>query len=210
MKITDLDIDEVNQGIAYSVGLIYPLIKVVTYESKEYVAGQINHHGNMITDEELSSHFNQVHSFLSQYISNDLLLLGNLSNRLGNKKGFSLLVEKNDNDFIGILDRIVEIISNSESIDVKKYFIRGCFDGRSSYDTTSGYLSIDVDRDYNKQDKIKNIINNFDIDVNLNQRDLLHPKNDQIRIQRRNLDDFMNKIGFFSVRRIAIIMNRNL
>ena len=144
------------------------------------------------------------------YISNDLLLLGNLSNRLGNKKGFSLLVEKNDNDFIGILDRIVEIISNSESIDVKKYFIRGCFDGRSSYDTTSGYLSIDVDRDYNKQDKIKNIINNFDIDVNLNQRDLLHPKNDQIRIQRRNLDDFMNKIGFFSGRRIAIIMNRNL
>ena len=61
-----------------------------------------------------------------------------------------------------------------------------------------------------KQDKIKNIINNFDIDVNLNQRDLLHPKNDQIRIQKRNLDDFMNKIGFFSIRRTAIIMNRNL
>jgi hypothetical protein len=33
---------------------------------------------------------------------------------------------------------------------------------------------------------------------------------DQIRIQKRNLDDFMNKIGFFSIRRTAIIMNRNL
>jgi hypothetical protein len=86
-------------------------------------------------------------------------------------------------------------------------FVRGCFDGRSSFDTSRHYLSLDVDRDHQKQNLIVSIIGSLGISVDLNQRDKDHPKNEQIRIVPQNLRLYMTKVGFYSVRREEIISN---
>jgi hypothetical protein len=208
MKISELDTRNINVGIAYSIGLIYPLIKEIEYKGINHLAGQVNHQSNMITDGELTTHFKLIYDFLSTHIPEGFLLLSNSENKLSKKKGFSILIE---NDIAGnndILNKMVEIIRKSD-LEIKKYFVRGCFDGRSSYDKSSGYLSIDVDRDYSKQAIIKEIIASFDIDVNLNTRDSDHKKNDQIRIQRKSLKDFISKIGLFSLRRNKILLDRD-
>lgn len=208
MKISELDTRNINVGIAYLIGLVYPLIKEVKYKGINHLAGQVNHQSNMITDAELTTHFKLIYDFLSTHIPEGFLLLSNSENKLSKKKGFSILIE---NDIVGnndILNKMVEIIRKSD-LEIKKYFVRGCFDGRSSYDKSSGYLSIDVDRDYSKQAIIKEIIASFDIDVNLNTRDYDHKKNDQIRIQRKSLKDFISKIGLFSLRRNKILLDRD-
>lgn len=208
MKISELDTRNINVGIAYLIGLVYPLIKEVKYKGINHLAGQVNHQSNMVTDAELTTHFKLIYDFLSTHIPEGFLLLSNLENKLSTKKGFSILIESDSVCNNDILNKIVEIIRNSD-LEIKKYFVRGCFDGRSSYDKSSGYLSIDVDRDYSKQAVIKEIIASFDIDVNINPRDSDHKKNDQIRIQRKSLKDFISKIGLFSLRRNKILLDRD-
>lgn len=207
MNINELKNIEMNNAVAYILGTIYPLTKSINYNNYLYFAGQINHQSNMITDNELLEHFQEIYKLLEQNSLTNVLILDNLEEKISRKKGFSILL-KNDNQDENELSLLIQNIKNS-NLDIQKYFLIGCFDGRSSYDTSSKYLSVDVDRDYDKQNNIKEILLNFGIEPNINNRDINHPKNDQIRIPRKYLDDFINKIGLFSVRRKTILLNRN-
>ena len=48
---------------------------------------------------------------------------------------------------------------------MKKAFARGCFDGRSSFDTTMHFLALDTDRIYSRQDLIKSIFEQLKISL---------------------------------------------
>lgn len=212
MHISDLKSIKMNEALAYTLGLIFPLYKQIILKDKEYIVGSINHNYGKISQDELNEHFKKVNSLLSNYMGTsgpEIKTNKTPQYKISSKLGFSILVENTGTEEIickNILkSKVQEIVNSSDSI--KKEFIKGCFDGRSSWDTTAHYLSIDVDRDYDKQDLIENIIKSVEIDINVNRRDINHKKNDQIRIKQNSLKVFYNKIGLYSTYRMNLIKN---
>jgi hypothetical protein len=207
MKATELFSAEMNPAIAYIIGLCLPLYKEKIIKDNLYVIGAVNHNANMITETEIAQHFMSVNNLISKYLGedNDMLFYNQtpLYGTIQPKKGFSIIIEKDTDVKQLMLDRLEDIKENT--VETRRAFVRGVFDGRSSFDTTAHYLSVDTDRDHQKQHLIAEIIKSLNIGVNLNQRDLNHPKNDQIRIQPYSLKKYLIDVGFYSVRRENII-----
>lgn len=203
---------DVNKAQAYILGLIFPLYKTTKYCGREYVIGSVNHNSNMINQVELAQHYNKIYRLINENIKNcDLLLLANKTEygSVSSKEGFSILIEKGNNsdeEIKMMFSSLAQMIKKKPS-NIKKEFIKGCFDGRSSWDTTAHYISLDIDRDYGRQDIIAGIIEDEGIEVNLNRRDLDHKKNDQIRIKKKFVKKFMNEIGLYSECRTKLILN---
>lgn len=212
MKLSDLK-KGLTESVAYTVGLMYPLLKVKNLFNSRYVVGCINHNSDMITPDEIVQHYNKIAALMSAYdITEKIELKANKVREkysISPKEGFSVILELDKETYQDVLDvfkSIVMDIKNTNDAKIKKQFVRGCFDGRSSYDKTAGYLSLDVDRDHDKQKFIKEIIESLGIkNVNLNQRDINHNKNDQIRIKSSSLGTFMDVVGLYSVRRTTIV-----
>lgn len=210
MNIYELENYEINPAIAYALGLIYPLYKEKQLNDKKYIVGSVNHNPNMITLEEINKHFLKVYELFDKYIrTNNIEIKTNKCTEytLSSKKGFSILIENTnveEEKCIKIMTKKVEQIKDSTD-DIKKQFVKGCFDGRSSWDKTGHFLSIDVDRDSQKQNLIAQIIESLGIEINVNTRGDGHDKNDQIRIKRNSLELYMQEINFYSIRRANII-----
>ena len=212
MNINELEKLQLNRGLAYTLGLIYPLYKEKKVKGKEYILGAVNHNSGKVTQDELNEHFKEVYDLLDTSMGDDAPQLS--SNRtvdyvLTPKQGFTVLIEKTGVDTdkcLSILTQKVNEVKNS-SKEIQKEFITGCFDGRSSWDTTAHFLSIDVDRDYQRQDLIVDIITNSGININVNRRDKDHKKNDQIRIKGVSVNDFMRRIGLYSACRKKQVEN---
>ena len=211
MTISELEKITINPGIAFVLGLIYPLYKTgKTKESKEFIKGCVNY--NEISDEELANHFKLVMNFLEQ---SNIMNIDLKSNKqadfsISTKKGFSVIIwkeNKSDEICMEILTNKILAIKNSDNIEVKKAFASGCFDGRSSFDTTMHFLALDADRVYSRQDLIKSIFEQLEIDLNLNRREITHPKNDQLRIKPKYLSKFLNEVGLFSKQRAEKIQH---
>lgn len=211
MTISELEQITINPGIAFILGLIYPLYKTGQSNDMEtFIKGCINY--NAITEEELANHFKLVMNFLEQSNIRNIDLKANKQPdfSISSKKGFSVLIwteDKSDDLCIEILTKKILQIKNSDNLEIKKAFARGCFDGRSSFDTTMHFLALDTDRIYKRQDLIKSIFEQLDIDLNLNRREINHAKNDQLRIKPKDLEKFLNDIGLFSKQRTIKIQN---
>ena len=214
MNISEFSKWDMDEAQAYVIGLIYPLFKHKNVNGKYYLIGSVNHNQNAITKDELDKHFLRVNSILKKSKSKVIPeIKANKSNgiSISPKAGFSILVETleySEKDILDILDSKVEIISKDDS-KIKKQFVIGCFDGRSSWDKTAKFLSIDVDRDLDRQSKIEKIITSLGIEVNINNRGEGHKKNDQIRIKSNSIEKFLIEIGLYSICRLNII-NREL
>ena len=212
MNINELERQRINRGLAYTLGLIYPLYKEKKVKGKEFILGAVNHNSGKVSQDELNEHFKEVYNLLDDSMGDDAPQIS--SNRtvdyvLTPKQGFTVLIEKtgvNTDTCLSILTKKVTELKNSPS-DIQKEFVTGCFDGRSSWDTTAHFLSVDVDRDYQRQDLIVDIITSFGINVNVNRRDKDHKKNDQIRIKGVSVNDFMHKIGLYSTCRKKQVEN---
>lgn len=210
MHIYDLQNIQMNRGLAYTLGLIYPLYKEKKLNSRKYILGCVNHNPGMITRDELNTHFRDVNNMFETFMGNDAPVLK--SNKtaeysISPKEGFSVLVDitnVGEDECMSILTKKVIEIKTAEC-EIKQEFIKGCFDGRSSWDTSRHYLSLDVDRVYEKQDLIAEIAESVGIGLNLNRRESNHNKNDQIRIKPDSLQTFMSKIGFYSVCRRRLV-----
>lgn len=216
MNIKELEQNQMNNALAYTLGLIFPLYKELTLDNENsFILGCVNHNAGKVTQEEISKHYIAVCRLFNMYYGDKgPQIKANKTEEytISPKLGFSVLVEKtgvSKNECIDILTKRVEEISNS-SEEIKKEFIKGCFDGRSSYDTGSKYLSIDADNDYEKQELIKKIIESLGIDVNINSREHDKARNHQIRIKSTSLNKFMSDVGLFSVCRTKIIENKIL
>lgn len=211
MTISELEQITINPGIAFILGLIYPLYKTGQSNDMEtFIKGCINY--NAITEEELANHFKLVMNFLEQSNIRNIDLKANKQPdfSISKKKGFSVIIwkeNKSDKICMDILTKKVLEIKKSDNIEVKKAFARGCFDGRSSFDTTMHFLALDTDRIYSRQDLIKSIFEQLKIDLNLNRREINHPKNDQLRIKPKYLSKFLNEVGLFSKQRAEKIQH---
>lgn len=221
MTIKQLCSKTLTPAIAYAVGMVLPLYKEKTLNETTYIIGSVNHNHNpenvaleipntsltYISEAEIAEHFNKIYNFFANN-QLDVRILAN-SNYLGTisaKKGFSILFEKEENttqECKNMLNNILDKIKEEDSLEIKRCFIKGCFDGRSSIDWNNKkkiirYFSLDVDRIYSIQDKISEIAQSIGISVNLNRREEEHSKNDQIRIKPETFSKFKENIGFFS------------
>ena len=211
MTITEFEQSSLNPGLAYVIGLIFPFYKTgKDNKENEFVKGCVNY--NSVTEEDLAAHFKSVLSLLNE---NNLSSLQPLSNKqeefsISPKKGFSvLLYKKNESDdkCFDVFVKKVNVIKNSTDSQIQKEFMKGCFDGRGSFDTTMHFFSIDTDRDYERQNLIKEIFAQNNIDLNLNQRAKDYSKHDQIRIKPKDLQYFLSNIGLFNVMKKRQIEN---
>lgn len=206
MNVNELETASINCALAYTVGLMYPLIKIKELGGKNYILGSVNHNSNKITDEELAEHYDSVRALLEMYENTrNLQVVSNKSAKciVQPKEGFTILLECgncSEKECKEILTQIVKQIAKASN-DIKKEFVKGCFDGRSSWDTTAHYLALDVDRDYDQQGLIESIVTSLGIKLNINNRGSNHSKNDQMRIKPESLRKYLNQIGFYSVRR---------
>lgn len=210
MDINQLKSIGLNPAVAYIVGLCYPLYKSIELNGIIYVVGCVNHNANMINQSDLAAHYQAVlQLFNNNFVNRQIKILSNQNSKknISPKKGFSILIETGVNSDSQCLSIFKEIATNINSADmnIKKEFAKGCFDGRSSLDTTAHYLSIDVDRDYHRQDLIKQIIESCGIEININKREQNHKKNDQIRIKKNSVLDFINNVGLYSKCRLNLI-----
>lgn len=201
MDIYEVKSAQMSRALAYALGLSYPLYKSKNVNGVDYVLGCVNHNPNMITDEDLAKHFKSVRElFDTDSATKSILIKDNKVNKIQPKLGFSILIKQSgcsDEDCIEILtEKVNEIVTASD--DVKVEFVKGCFDGRSSWDKTAHFLALDVDRDYPRQNLMVKIIESLGIDVNVNNRDKNHSKNDQVRIKPDSLRKFMSKVGLYS------------
>lgn len=209
MKISDYFKMGINPATSYILGLSYPMLKIKQIRDDYYILGSVNHNPNMITDQEIAIHFMEVTNLLNQYISDplDMILVYNNSpvyGKLQSKQGFSVVMQLDIDDYKERMEAMVVDLQNA-SEECRIQFTRGCFDGRSSFDTTRHFLAIDVDRDHHRQDVIAAIIESLGIELNINRREPGYDKNDQIRILPQKLSRYMHKVGFYSARRHKII-----
>lgn len=210
MNISELESCSINPAVAYILGLVYPLYKEKDILTKSFLVGAINHQPGMINDEDLAVHFKSVKDLFDKELGDSKVqITANQTDKysVSSKAGFSILIEKTNvskNECLEILDKKIQELKLSDIVN-RIHFVRGCFDGRSSFDTTTHYISIDVDRDEIRQNQIEEIINSVGLDVNINRRGEGHPKNDQIRIQKNCGEKFMKTIGFYSKRRTDIV-----
>lgn len=211
MNISEVKNTEMNKGLAYALGLVYPLYKEKVLGGETYIIGCVNHNSGKVTNEQIAQHFQSVLHLFNESMGNALVLKTNKTTEysISPKLGFSVLIKKGScttDESVAILENKVNEVKKA-SDEIKKEFVKGCFDGRSSWDTTAHYLSIDADRDNKKQDLIAEIIESLGISVNLNRRGEGHPKNDQIRIKPDSIRKYINDIGTYSTCRKQIIDN---
>ena len=171
--------------------------------------------GEEFSIDEIAAHYKDVFKLFNDCMGKSAPKLQ--SNKTANytispKLGFTVLIEKTNvttDEALNILTAKVKEIKNA-SAEIKIEFVKGCFDGRSSWDTTAHYLSIDVDRNYTRQDLVIDIVESLGIVLNINRRAQNHQKNDQIRIKPDSLDRFMRDIGLYSACRRNLVTNAML
>ncbi len=206
MTILELKKTKLDSALAYILGLIYPLYKTgKTKQGINFIKGCVNY--NQISEEDLADHFKLVMNYINNQ-NIDLKSNKQSDFSISPKKGFSVLIWNDcgtDEKCLEILTGKVREIKHSGDDVLKRAFAKGCFDGRSSFDTTMHFLAVDTDRVYERQDLIKSIFDDLEIDLNLNRRDANYSKNDQIRLKPKSLSKYMNEVGLFSrVRKQAV------
>ena len=210
MNINELKNIKMTPSLAYILGLIFPLYKEKRLNAHDYIIGSVNHNAGKVTQNELDSHYKTIYELIHKYNETKNITL--MTNKTANytispKEGFSVLIETtnvSEEKTMDILYSKVKEIKTANK-EIRTEFVKGCFDGRSSWDTTAHFLSIDVDRNYERQDLIIEIIESLGIHLNVNRRDKNHKKNDQLRIKYTSLHYFMSNIGLYSECRTKII-----
>lgn len=210
MHINELRYIEMNKAVAYTLGLIYPLYKEKTLNAKEYILGCVNHNAGKVTQDELNKHYIAVYKLFRECMESEapeIKTNKTAEYTISPKEGFTVLIDKtgvSKEECLNILTEKVRKVKEA-STEIKKEFVKGCFDGRASWDTTAHYLSIDVDREYERQDLVMEIMESLGIMLNNNRRDWNHKKNDQIRIKQDSLQKFMCNVGLYSSCRTNIV-----
>lgn len=210
MDISEMRTAQMSRALAYALGLSFPFYKSKKVNGVNYVLGCVNHNPGMITDEDLAKHFKSVKElFDTDLHTKTILIKDNRVNKIQSKLGFSILINQRnytDDECIDIMtDKVRGIEIGPEEYKIE--FAKGCFDGRSSWDKTAHFLSIDVDRNYDRQNLMVRIIESLGININVNNRDINHPKNDQVRIKPDSLHYFMRKVGLYSTFRERQVEN---
>lgn len=193
---------------AFVLGMIFPLYtEKVAKNGKKYVLAQVRHSAKHITENDILEHHRRIKLFLRTYnlvdqiqvVSNQTEEFGNLS---GAFRGFTLLIEKENlsQDGFNEILLLVDSLKNAD-IEIKKYFLKGVFDGRGSFDTNSKLLVVDYELDDYAFDIFSSIIVSLGFEIIPNKRNIDSKRHTQFRIKKSSLKKYKTEIGFFSVRR---------
>ena len=221
MTINELAQTKMSEGLAYLIGLLYPLLTdkkeiVDKFHNRKYIGGNVNH--NEVSVEDIAAHFNSVLKLFANCNLTNIIIKNNKKDpaqkkdfSCSSKMGFTCLVETTGvgiNNTESILKKKVQEIEVAD-IDTRKAFVRGFFDGRGSWDNTLHMFSVDVDRNPSRTRWLQKICESVigDGSVQLNLRESNHPKNDQMRIRKNYLRRFLTSVGLFSVARKDILEN---
>lgn len=223
MTIIELADVELSEGVAYLVGLLFPLLIdkqeiIDTFHKRKYIAGCVNH--NDVSNEDLAYHFKEVFNLFKRCNLNKVDIKNNAKDpakkfdfSCSPKKGFTCLIETTGVS-IEITERIlrekVDAIKNSTA-ENRRMFTRACFDGRGSWDSTLHMFSVDIDRKERRRDQFllqqisESVIG--EKSIQLNQREWNHKKHDQMRIRKDFIRTFLNNVGLYSIARKNILLN---
>ena len=215
MTITEFCDLKQSPAVAYVLGLIFPSCKILEKRNQVIVLGCVSYHSQpnknpdkCVTVEQITMHWNRVYDFLEatpvllqsiRHNNDDLFKGAHL------KKGFSIYFDINEGlttaDVKHILSNKVQDVLSSNNREIQKFFLRGCFDGRSSVDDKSGLLALDIDLSQNDLDLLNRIADIFGLQRSNNARNVHESRAFQYRIKKESLSTFYNEIGFFSERR---------
>lgn len=201
---------EITAAKAFILGLIFPLYTEKTAkDGKTYILGAVRHKANHVSEDDILEHHKNIKKFLREYnlaekiqiVANQTEEYGNLS---GGLRGFSILLEKEKSEsFTDSFNKIFLLVKNleNESIEIKRFFLKGVFDGRGSVDTNSHLIVVDYKLPNDAFETFSNIIISLGFEITPNKRHLGEGRNAQFRIKTNSLEKFRNEIGFFSIRR---------
>lgn len=212
MTITEFETYKMNNVIAYICGMAFPLFREKDFGNKKYMLASVNHQPHYVNQEEIAGHFQAINRFLRENNLNDKIDVRTNKSPLGNisaKEGFSILIETTgftDKQVFGVLENRVREISRSTP-EIKKYFIRGCFDGRGSVDTNSKLLALDINLSEENLHVLESIVASYGLELSNNSRHDGESRNFQFRIKKNSLHEFNDKIGLFSVKRSSDLQN---
>ena len=195
---------------AYIVGLCFPKLFKGKYLNEEYILGRIGHHTTKVSNKEVTEddilyHYVLIKNYLSEFYNKNFIIR---PARVIQPKvpsiGFSLMF-KMENDIEKYKEKFIKLLKKIKISEetVKKSFIKGMFDGRSSYDNGK-YMTLDVDNNLDTIEIIKDIVSNIFDDVN----SFYNPRgNDGVPRLRLSLSN-LQTIKLFSPYRAKIITGK--
>jgi len=209
---------ELSPEVAYFLGAVFSANESFEFESKQYWLAPVRHNYGQASEEQIFEHA----QFLTQSIgrANGSILMKDeirknnwfnsksITDAFKSKQGFAAIFESENGVTIDLLfDRAKDALAKS-SAEVKRAFIAGAFDGRSSVDKHAGYLALDCEIP-----KIANylsgLLGEVDIKCNYNTHRVRmeggRPRKNQLRIKANDVVGFMSKVGIISSQRLAAI-----
>lgn len=201
---------EMSPAKAFLLGMIFPLYTEKTAANgNRYVLAQVRHNAAHISEEDILEHHKRIKQFLGSYkLSEKIKITANQTEEFGNLsgalRGFTLLIEKDSSENENAsFQKIYKLVSKLkfESIENKRFFIKGIFDGRCSMDTNSHLIVVDYKLSEDTFQTFSDIVESVGFELTPNKRHDGEARNAQFRIKTSSLKKFNDEIGFFSVRR---------
>ncbi len=217
--VTGLDLGTkfLTENTAYNLGALLSGEKIVientlTNETSTYWIAPIRHNPTHYEHVDLEEHIKYIKDIASHLGKEKLTHMTDFLTQQGvklpkfnaGKKGIVTLFKEQDptyaiNDFVSDIE---QPLLGSDP-DVIRAFLVGAFDGRSSYDKTAKYISLDFDSTVARDILVK-ALTILGINFNLNQGNKARkrsngnsaPRKPQLRIKHL---EFLEKIGFISV-----------
>lgn len=200
---------------AYFLGGIFAANESVVAKGSKYVIAPVRHNNGYLTSEELEEHFQYVRT-LAAKLSNQTLMASTIRANGLNPGKFSRLVGfgtffeiKNGQELEDMIPEVKRALFAS-TMEVKKCFIAGMFDGRGSIDQNSNtgalrYVVLDCEnRTVGKF--LCEVVDNYGFTYNYNKaRDRLEggkPRKDQLRIPGN--ENYLKRIGFISKKKFDV------
>lgn len=215
--VTNLDVGTkfLTENSAYFLGLLMADEQIALNKEVYWIA-PVRHNPKQYDDINLEEHYNNVKILADAINKKDLTHFISYYKNYGvkfkkfnaGKNGFVTLFKQLTEQYT--LDDLINDIHNSlkhSSNSVKRAFLVGTFDGRSSYDKTYKFISQDIDNN-TLINLLSDTLNSLGVDAKINnslnsrKRDnpKSKPRKGQIRIKYL---DFLSMIGFISPIRYA-------
>lgn len=200
--------------LAYFLGLL-TAEETLEIDNELYWVAPVRHNPKYYTISELEQHYNNVKSLARSIHHHDLTIMAESFKRSGNpirkfnvgKNGFATIFKQIQSDYstINFIQDISEILLSSPQLI--RCFLVGTFDGRSSFDSNTKFISIDFELGPVKE-FVERCLTELNINFNSNsqitarQRENTNsqPRKPQLRVNR---DVFITEIGYISIIRLG-------
>lgn len=199
---------------AYFLGGLLVANEFYFNEGQNIWSVPIRHNPGQVSQHDIKQHFDFL-KIMSNDVGGKIFDSSVLGSNLGfsaGKKGFAILFQSSKYENLNVVLDNFQIIQNSDK-NIKRAFLIGAFDGRSSFDrdtVTGNIRNIAVDCDDKKvHDIISALLLEFGIAA-LSQNESRErlsggrPRKNQLRIPKSGLANFAINIGFISPFRFKI------